>query len=385
MVYYNETDKDPLLSGQVLESVDEWDRGIQGEDSRFKVTIKEYLKLIRLRYLFIAICIAVIILVAGYSLSIGAYHISFFETYDYLWRHLTGVQPVTDEDITKDHIVWFLRMPRVIIAVFGGAALAVAGAVMQSILKNPLADSYTTGVSSGAGFGATLAMSTGLALGSSYVLVGYAFAFAMIPTIVIIAVSKLSSASPTTMIMAGIGVMYIFSAATTVLMLWADPQAMADIYAWQVGSLANSGVVYENIPVIAGCSVVGIAVLCMFAPKINVLATGDESSKALGIDADTMRIILLLITGLLAASIVSFVGLVGFVGLVTPHICRMFIGADNRYLLPASAIFGGMVMVVADQIGRVVLSTPLPVGVVMAFVGGPVFLWLILRRHNKVW
>ena len=121
------------------------------------------------------------------------------------------------------------------------------------------------------------------------------------------------------------------------------------------------------------------------AGRINVLATGDESAKALGIDADKLRILLLLVTGLLAAAIVSFVGIVGFVGLVSPHIVRIFIGADNRYLIPASAIFGGMLMLVADQIGRVALSTPLPVGVVMAFIGGPIFLWLILRRGKNVW
>jgi iron complex transport system permease protein len=381
-MFYDNTDKDPLLGKAVRSSVAEWNTGVEEDDKEFESTLTKYSRLIRFRYVFIAICVIVIFLIAGVAMTVGAYGISFVESYEILWCHLTGG---TYPDTAKDYIVWDTRVPRVIFAVFGGAALAVAGAVMQSILKNPLADSYTTGVSSGAGFGATFAMSTGLVIGGMSGVMAYAFFFSLIPTAVIIMMSKLTNASPTTMIMAGIGVMYIFNAATTVMMLWADPQSMPSIYAWQVGSLSNGNVNLGNIPLIVLVSLVGIIVMCSMAGKINVLATGDESAKALGIDADKLRIILLLITGILAASIVSFVGIVGFVGLVSPHIVRMFIGADNRYLLPASAIFGGMLMIVADQIGRVALTTPLPVGVVMAFIGGPLFLWLILRRSKNVW
>ena len=381
-MFFDKTDKDPLLGKAVRTSVEEWNRGIGKDDIQFTETFNQYSRLIKFRYVFIAVCFVIIFIIAGFSMTLGAYGISFMESYEIIWAHLTGGTYI---DSAKDYIVWDTRVPRVIFAIFGGASLAVAGAVMQSILKNPLADSYTTGVSSGAGFGATLAMSTGLIVGGMTGVMAFAFFFSLIPTAVIIMMSKLTNASPTTMIMAGIGVMYIFNAATTVLMLWADPQSMPAIYAWQVGSLSNANVSLNNIPLIIVVAVAGIALMCSMASKINVLATGDESAKALGIDADKLRIIMLLITGILAASIVSFVGIVGFVGLVSPHIVRMFIGADNRYLLPGSAIFGGMLMIVADQIGRVVLATPLPVGVVMAFIGGPLFLWLILRRSKNVW
>ncbi len=374
-----------MVSTKIIDLVDTWAQGVDNADVEFKDTLKQYNRLIKLKFLFIAICIAVIVIVAGYSISLGAYDISFLDTYDYLWRHITGAITDSADDMAKDRIIWEYRLPRILFAIAGGAALAVVGAVMQSILKNPLADSYTTGVSSGAGFGAAFAISLGLTMGNSWILIMFAFCFALIPTMVIIAVSRLSTASPTTMIMAGIGVMYIFNAATSVLMLWSDPNAMKDIYAWQIGSLSNKGVTIDNVPLVVICSIVGILILWLSSGKINVLATGDESSKALGIDADKLRLILLLISGVLASAIVSFVGLVGFVGLVTPHICRIFIGADNKYLIPASAITGGMIMLCADQIGRSLMSTPLPVGVVMAFIGGPVFLWLILRRSEKVW
>ena len=177
--------------------------------------------------------------------------------------------------------------------------------------------------------------------------------------------------------------MYIFNAMTTVIMLYADPHALQQMYSWQVGSLGLAEWAY--VPMVMIVSTVGIILSCLMGGKLNVLATGDESAKALGINTDRMRLLLLLLTGILAAGIVSFIGLVGFVGLVAPHICRMFIGADNKFLLPASAIFGSVLMLVADQIGMVLLATPLPVGVVMAFFGGPLFLWLILRRSSKAW
>ena len=124
----------------------------------------------------------------------------------------------------------------------------------------------------------------------------------------------------------------------------------------------------------------------MISGKLNVLATGDDSAKALGINADRMRLLTLILTGIVCASVVSFTGLIGFVGLVTPHIVRMFIGADNRYLVPACALFGAALMLIADIIGRVIIApSSLPVGVVMSFIGGPVFLWMVLRRSNKAW
>ena len=122
------------------------------------------------------------------------------------------------------------------------------------------------------------------------------------------------------------------------------------------------------------------------ATKLNILATGDDSAKALGLNAHRMRVVFLALTGLISAAIVSFTGVLGFVGLVTPHICRIFIGADNRYLLPASMMFGAMLMIVADLLGRAVIpNAVLPAGVVMAFIGGPTFIWLLLRKGSKAW
>ncbi|MBR6870295.1 MAG: iron ABC transporter permease, partial [Candidatus Methanomethylophilaceae archaeon] len=205
------------------------------------------------------------------------------------------------------------------------------------------------------------------------------------PILAIILLSKHRSASsPTVMIMFGIGLMYIFNALTTVFMLWSSPEDLAAIYQWQVGSLAK--VAWDNIPYMAAIVIIGTIVIQLLSGKLNVLATGDENAKALGINPHRLRVFLLAVTGLVCAGIVSFTGVIGFVGLVTPHIVRIFIGADNRYLIPASALFGAMLMVVCDLLGRAVLDPAvLPVGVVMAFIGGPTFIWLLVRKGNSAW
>jgi iron complex transport system permease protein len=269
--------------------------------------------------------------------------------------------------------------------IISGCGLAVAGVVMQSILKNPLADPYTTGVSAGALFGATVAITTQTSYtGGPYTIVMNAFIFSLVPTMVIAGVAKKRNASPTVMIMAGIAVMYIFNAMTTVMKLWSDPNSLADLYRWQVGSLTMA--TWDDLPIVFAVVIAGVVFTMLISKKLNVMSTGDESAKALGVNVETMRIACLIAVALMSAVIVSFTGLIGFVGLIAPHVARIFIGADNRYLIPASALFGATLMLASDLIGRTIIApATLQVGVVTAFLGGPLFLWLIINRKNKVW
>jgi iron complex transport system permease protein len=178
--------------------------------------------------------------------------------------------------------------------------------------------------------------------------------------------------------------MYIFNAITTLIKLFADPNALKELYEWQVGTLAYTNM--NDIPVMLIFVVSGYIILQFLSRKLNLLASGDESAKGLGIDAEKMRRLILLVVALVTASIVSFTGMIGFVGLVAPHIVRLFIGSDNRYLMPASAAFGALLLVVADLVGRLIIAPQiLQVGVVTAFLGGPLFLWLILRKKSNVW
>ena len=372
-------DDDLLICEEVKKSVKTWNKKKKKEE--IESTFTDYKKFILRKWIFMAVCVVIMIFVAGTAITIGNFSIGILESYEVIWNHITG--NIIDEQL--DFIVIDLRLPRIVTGIVAGAGLAVAGVAMQSILKNPLADPYTTGVSSGAGFGATLAITLGVSFSTGqYAIVINAFLFALVPAFVIMSVAKMKNASPTVMIMAGVAIMYIFNAMTTVLKLWAKPDDLAGVYKWQVGTLASTS--WSDIALIAVVVIIGIIAIQYLSRKLNVLATGDENAKALGINVDNLRIICMLLVACVSATVVSFTGLIGFVGLVAPHVVRLFIGADNRYLVPASCLFGAALMISADLIGRTILApTVLQVGVITSFLGGPLFLWLIIRRKEDIW
>ncbi len=385
MKFESELSEDRLLNESIIRSVNEWTEPITDDDVRYAETVSEFKHSIQKKIMFFVVFVVLAIVASIYNITIGPFDISFTEVYTAIWDRISNQVGDSIREINVDYIVNDIRGPRVVVGLATGAALAVCGVVMQGVMKNPLADPYTTGVSSGASLGATIVMTTGLLGLTTHVgIVSAAFVFSLIPIVIIVLITKISNASPTTMIMAGIGTMYVFNAITTVLMLWADPRDLAAVYNWQVGSISTSS--WEDVPIIIVVTLIGILITQFCAEKMNVLATGDESAKALGINAERFRILMLVLTGLLSAVIVSFTGLIGFVGLVTPHIARMFVGANNRFLIPGSAVLGAFIVLLADCIGRIALpSAILPVGVVMSFVGGPVFIWLLLRRSNRAW
>ena len=341
----------------------------------------DYSKYIWRKWVFIIGCIVATVLVSGYALTIGDYSIGFWESYQILWNHITTGG---DESIA-DYVIWTLRSPRIFTGIIAGMALGAAGAVMQSILRNPLADPFTTGISSGASFGATLALGMGLSLATaSYAVVANAFIFSLIPMAIIIIVSKLKSTNPTTMIMAGIAVMYIFNAMSTLIKLWSDEETISSIFAWSVGSIDSNS--WANVIIMGIVAIAGLFTLLILSKRLNVLSTGDESARSIGVDAGKLRIVSLLIVSLMSAAVVSFTGLIGFVGLVCPHIARMVIGSDNRYLIPASAVFGAALLLIADSVGRIVIAPAvIQVGVITSFIGAPLFLYLIVKQKKEVW
>lgn len=336
------------------------------------------------KILFIVICVIGMIAVMGYAATIGSSNISAYDVYRDIWYHF--VDPSKCDELI-DWAVFDIRLPRIVGGLIVGCSLGVAGAAMQSMMKNPLADPYTTGISSGASFGATLAIGLGITVtgsSGSFGLITTAFIFSLIPAAVIIAVSSLRNTSAATMILAGIAVMYLFNACTTLIKLGISEQSLSAVFQWSVGDL--SSVTWDNCAIMCGFTVVGTAVLMAMSKKLNILITGDKNATALGLDAHKLRIALLVVISLMAASVVCFTGIIGFIGLVAPHIVRIFLGSDNRYLIPASAAFGAVLLMVADLISRVVIApTFLPVGVITAFIGCPMFLYLLIKQRKSMW
>lgn len=351
------------------------------DDSSKESDLLEYRRSALMKYAFIGVCLLAAVITAGIAVSIGEYRITFADTYIRIWEHITG--NVTNT--IADGVVWNMRLPRVIGGILAGSTLAVCGVSMQSMLKNPLADTYTTGISSGASLGATLAICAGVSIiGGDYAVVINAFLFSLIPMMLMLCISSMRGASVTTIIMAGIAVMYLFNACNTVLKLWATDEALANVYSWSVGSL--TGLSWNDVTVMAIFTVPGMIAIQLVSRQLNKLSMGDECARSLGVDVEKFRLICLIVTSLMAAAVVCFTGLIGFIGLVCPHVARMFIGSDNKLLIPASAASGAALLLVADVIGRVIIApNTLQVGVVTAFIGAPMFLYLIIKGKKTGW
>jgi len=281
-------------------------------------------------------------------------------------------------------IVWDIRLPRIALGVLAGAGLAIAGTAMQGIMRNPLVSPYTLGVASAAAFGASIAIVLGAGLigHQKYIIITNAFAFALLDAILVYSLAKIRGMRPETLILAGIALMYLFSASTSILQYIATEEELHAIVHWLFGSL--TGASWEDVAVVlvtlAGC----LPLLMKYSWDLNAMLAGDETAIALGVNVGGVRAVIMTLSALLAATIICFTGIIGFVGLVAPHITRMLIGADHRFLLPCSCILGAILLLGADTVGRTAFQpTVIPVGIVVSFVGVPFFLYLVLRMRRE--
>lgn len=335
----------------------------------------------RRKRMFIAAFIVMALIVAACSLVIGFYKVSFSECIDIIRDHLSG----RIEDVTADNIVFGSRLPIAIFAIVCGACLSMGGAVMQSILRNPLADPYMMGISSGASFGVALSVIAGVGVGLSGQMAqtSMAFLFSLIPMAVVLVFSLKRRITATKIILIGIAVSYVFSACTTLLMMTANDESLSEVYSWNVGSL--SLITWDSLPIPIAVTVAGAAILFSMERKINVIMSGTNTAHSLGVNVGRTTLILMVTISLMTAAVVSFCGTIGFIGLVGPHIARIFVGSSTRYLLPASAAFGGAYLLLANVIASVTGPSGLPVGVVSALVGCPLFIFILLKVRKNAW
>src|SRR5699024_9361163 len=271
-------------------------------------------------------------------------------------------------------VITQLRLPRVLLAFTAGAALSVSGVLMQGLLRNPLVSPFTLGVSPAAAFGAALVITlAGTQQLPAWATIAGAMVMALTVSAVVLGIATARRMAVATLLLLGIAMTQIFEALTSALQFTANENTLQAIIRWTFGSVNDA--VWSDVLVVGVVTLIALPLTLLFAKDLNAIAfAGDDAASSFGVNVDPVRV------GL-AAVVVSFCGIIGFVGLVGPHIARLAIGADHRHLLPFAALSGGLLLLVADAVGRTVIAPAVvPVGIVVAFIGGPVFIYLILTR-----
>lgn len=342
--------------------------------------MERYSRFVGKKVLFIALSIAGIAALAGISATLGSANLSVFEVYNAILSRLFPAQ--FQADWFADTVVWDLRLHRILMAIVAGMGLAVAGAVMQGILKNPLASPFTLGIASAASFGAALAIILGAGFaGGEYLIIGNAFVFTLLASFFVYGLARYKGITPETMILAGIAIMYLFSALTSFLQYMGRSEQVHEVVFWMMGSLGRSS--WEKVGIVTAVLLLCFPYLLLRSWDINAMGAGDETAKSLGVNVERVRVASLMLASLITASIICFTGTIGFIGLVSPHITRMVIGGDHRFLIPASALVGAMLLLAADTAARTILAPViLPVGIMTAFLGIPFFIYLFIRRRE---
>lgn len=347
--------------------------------------VEEYNASLMRKVLFIASLAAALMVLACMSCAFGGREIDVLSIPGLIVDHLNGaVYERMSDAWWDDYVICQVRLPRVIAACIVGASLSICGVAVQSLMNNPLASPYTMGISSGAGFGATLAIVMGFSFGSglgTYGISVNAFVFGMVPVVVVLMLSRMVEMSPVTLILVGVAISQFFGSLSTLIFIGADEGSLQAAYMWEIGSLVN--IKWDAVPMMSVFLIIGSIALYLVSWKFNVLTLGEDTARTMGVDAERFRIVTLSLLALMTMSVVCFVGIIGFVGLIAPHMVRAVIGSDNRYVMPASLLAGALIMLAADTMARVWTVDELPVGSVMGLIGAPVFLYLIFKRNSQ--
>ena len=379
----------PRTPDERTPAVDGWHVDVESADSGPESAattnglLAEYRRRYRRKLAVIAAVLALLVAVWGYSVVTGPIDVPLSELLAIALGRDTG---------TGYQVVWNIRLPRIVAAIGAGAGLAVAGTVLQSVLRNPLASPYTLGISQGAAFGAAFSivvLGTGTTSGGGpilsvvdpYLTSVSAFVGALSSTAAIFLVAKYKRASPETLILTGIALASLFTAGTTSLEYFATNTELAALVYWKFGDVG--GATWEFNGLLWLGVVLVTAYFVRRAWAYTVLNAGDETARSLGVSVERTRLSGMVFASFLTALVVAMFGIIGFVGLVVPHITRRLLGGEERILIPASTVAGGALLLSADTVARTIISpVVLPVGIVTSFVGVPLFLYLILRGRE---
>lgn len=336
----------------------------------------------------IMIVVISFVLLIGLSIvavAVGTADITLMQVCKALLHHITGETAISVETRKIEKIILLLRLPRVLLGMLAGIGLSISGTVMQSLTRNPLVSPFTIGLSSAAAFGACLSIVLGIGFmpHTAMGVVLNAFLASLVCAFFVYGIASKIGMSPEALILTGVALSYFFGALTATLQFIADENQLSAAIQWTFGSL--NGATWTEVSVLLVVIGISLPILLRHSWILNAMSSsGDEFIKGIGIDPMKMRTHLGLLTVLITASIISFTGVIGFVGLVSPHIARLIIGSEHRFLIPISGLLGGILVLISDTIGRTILSpVTIPVGIVVSYIGVPLFINLILARRRE--
>lgn len=347
-----------------------------------------YIRIRRRRMFLVMALLFCLILGGGYALSVGSVHTDFQTFLNALLKRTAF------SNTTGMHVLLNIRLPRILSAILAGSGLALAGAVMQNLLKNPLASPFTLGISHGAAFGAAVAIlffsggrmdsmnTAAISCHSPYLVVTCAFGGALLAAAAVMMLSRIRNMGPESMVLAGVAMSSLFSAATMVLQYMANELQVASMVFWTFGDVSRPN--WNELLILLTVTGISFFLFKTMAWDMNVMLLEEEEARSLGVNVARLRLLGMFLASLIAAVITAFMGVIGFVGLLGPHMARRLLGEDHVLLLWGSACMGALLLLVADTLTRAVLSPlVLPVGTVTSFLGAPLFLYLLIRRRES--
>lgn len=330
-------------------------------------------------WLVIAALIMLMLFSVVYSVTLGRYGVSMTNVWLILWNHIVPVANPTWTDVDAN-VVTAVRLPRILGALLVGGGLGISGAALQGLFRNPLVDPGLVGVTAGAGFGGTLAI---LLVGGGTVVLGAAFGCGMVSLLVVRFLASVKGRTSTlTFILSGVVITAFFEAAISIIKLLADPhQKLPAITYWLMGSIAATG--YKDLLLMAAAIIPPSILIYLLRYQINILSLGEEKARALGSPIERVQWIVYAAVACISAGVVATSGIVGWVGLVIPHLARGLVGPDHARLLPVSALLGAIYLLFVDNIARTATVAELPIGIITALIGVPVFALILRRIQSK--
>lgn len=335
---------------------------------------------------FLILGVFIFVLFLGYIfMTLGMKHANTWQVFIALEKLFNGTIN-TGTDVATNKIILLLRMPRIMLAILAGVGLAVAGAIMQSVTRNYLVSPFTLGISSAAAFGASVCIvfGTGLFFQSDIGMIICAFIAACGCGLIVYGVSKKIGVKPSSIVLVGIALNYLFSAMTATIEFFAKEHKLEAVVQWTFGSFNRATWEYVLITFIVVA--IGLIIMMHYCLPLNAMASNDdEMVKSLGVNPEKLRTVGGLAAVFITSTIISFTGVIGFVGLIAPHMARMIIGTDHRFYLPFAGVLGALLLLVSDTIGKFILyPVNIPVGIVISFLGVPLFIHLIMTKRNGI-